>query len=238
MRTKKEWEHIFKEVRAISPDPRNLLPRGWLSATEGDIGHSLGVLHHWPEGVIAKEETWRDFYSGTELDNFTKPWISSKGDKNNGVEHNCLKFRPHYPEHQSWYEFQCVGFNTGCICEYEDPPILHLRGFCSGTLVEHERYAVMQLPKDPQKIMMIGYQSARIEHDQSHDQWVLRDSRQNITARTQAGQLSFALGKHNWTISGDRYHCSGGRDYTIEMKSYVNYLKTFYSAYKIVIINI
>ena len=76
----------------------------------------------------------------------------------------------------------------------------------------------MQLPKDPQKIVMIGYQSARIEHDQSHDQWVLRDSRQNITARTQAGQLSFALGKHNWTISGDRHHCSGGRDYTIEMK--------------------
>ena len=218
VRTKKEWEHIFKEVRAISPDPRNLLPRSWLSATEGDIGHSLGVLDHWPEGVIAKEETWRDFYYGTELDNFTKPWISSKGDKNNGVEHNCLKFRPHYPEHQSWYEFQCVGFNTGCICEYEDPPILHLRGFCSGTLVEHERYAVMQLPNDPQKIVMIGYQSARIEHDQSHDQWVLRDSRQNITARTQAGQLSFALGKHNWTISGDRYHCSGGRDYTIEMK--------------------
>ena len=36
---------------------------------------------------------------------------------------------------------------------------------------------------------------------------------------TEASQLSYALGKHNWTISGDSDECSKGQDsYTIEMK--------------------
>ena len=35
---------------------------------------------------------------------------------------------------------------------------------------------------------------------------------------TRASQNSYALGKHNWTISGDTYYCSEGKDYTLEMK--------------------
>ena len=39
-----------------------------------------------------------------------------------------------------------------------------------------------------------------------------------MTARSSASQNSFALGKHNWTVSGDDYQCSGGNEYTLEMK--------------------
>ena len=39
-----------------------------------------------------------------------------------------------------------------------------------------------------------------------------------MTARSRAGQNSFVLGKHNWTISGDNYQCSKDRDYEIELK--------------------
>ena len=65
---------------------------------------------------------------------------------------------------------------------------------------------------------MVGYQSARVEYNSLLSQWLLSDQRQNVTARTRASQISYALGKHNWTISGDKYQCFEGKDYTLEMK--------------------
>ena len=35
---------------------------------------------------------------------------------------------------------------------------------------------------------------------------------------SRASQKSFALGKHNWTVSGDNFRCFEGKQYTIEMK--------------------
>ena len=39
-----------------------------------------------------------------------------------------------------------------------------------------------------------------------------------MTAYTTAEQETFALGKHNWTISGDVYQCSGGKPYSRQLK--------------------
>ena len=44
------------------------------------------------------------------------------------------------------------------------------------------------------------------------------DPRLNLTAILRASHMSFALGKQNWTISGDKHQCSEGNDYTIALK--------------------
>ena len=106
----------------------------------------------------------------------------------------------------------------GCPCTYETPPNIHLRGFCHDTLVEHESYTTAQSASVPSNIMMVGFKGAQIEYDSSAGQWILSDPRRNVTARTRASQISFALGKHNWTISGDAHHCFEGKDYNLEMK--------------------
>ena len=52
LRTKTEWENLLREMKAVSPDPRRLPTKIWLSATEGDVG--LGEqLDHGPEGTEA-----------------------------------------------------------------------------------------------------------------------------------------------------------------------------------------
>ena len=114
---------------------------------------------------------------------------------------------------RSWEEWQCGGSPFGCPCLFDAPPLIYLRGFCPDTLVEHYRYTTSQSAVDPSKITMIGYQSARIEYSFSLGQWILSDPRLNVTARTKASQISYALGKQNWTISGDQYPCSEGGDY-------------------------
>ena len=75
-----------------------------------------------------------------------------------------------------------------------------------------------QSAADPGNIIIIGLTSARIEYSSSLSQWIYSDPRLNVTAKSRASQNSFALGKHNWTVSGDKYQCSEGKDYTLEMK--------------------
>ena len=98
VRTKKEWENMLKEVKAVSPDPSRLPSRIWLSATEGDVGQKddadlkLGKLNHWPKGTKAEEGVLRDYSTGEQLENDTKPWWSSNGDTEVGEAYNCIYF--------------------------------------------------------------------------------------------------------------------------------------------------
>ena len=111
VRSEKEWENMLKEVKAVSPDPSKLPAWIWLSATEGDIGQNLespfqlGKLNHWPEGTEAKEGVWRDHSTGEQIENYTKPWITSNGDKDVGETYNCISFLTTSPEVRSWLEW-------------------------------------------------------------------------------------------------------------------------------------
>ena len=69
---------------------------------------------------------------------------------------------------------------------------------------------------EPSNIILVGPISARIKFDLSLSQWLYSDPRFNVTATAKASQKSYALGKHNWTVTGDK--CSEGNDYTLEMK--------------------
>ena len=218
VKTETEWEYLWKEIKLLSPDSLRLQKDIWLSVTEGDVDNELAKLDHWPEKVEPKEGVWRDYYTGEQLGNYSKPWQTSNRDKDVGETHNCLFFEHTQVKINSWKEWQCSRPSRGCPCTYETPPLIHLRGFCPNTLLEHHRYTVAQTATDPSNIILVGYQSARIEYDFSLGQWTLKDSRFNITAMSHASHKSFALGKHKWTVSGDKYQCFGGKEYTLQMK--------------------
>ena len=128
-----------------------------------------------------------------------------------GEGHKCLLFLSTMPKTRTWKERQFYGYPRACTCTYETPPLIHLRGFCPHTLLDKLRYTVTQSAGNPSNIIVVGYQSAGIEYNSSLSQWVYSDPRLNVTARSRASQNSFALGKHNWTVSGDKYQCSEGK---------------------------
>ena len=161
MKTKAEWEDLWKEVKATSPDATRLPLFVWLSATEGDIGLELGRLDHWPEGVEAEEGVWRDYYTGEQLENYTKPWSSSNRDKEEGEAFNCIQFYTTKAETRTWVERQCYDGHIGCPCAYDSPPLIRLRGFCPDTDLEHSIYTVTQSAADPKKIIIVGFVSTQ-----------------------------------------------------------------------------
>ena len=103
------------------------------------------------------------------------------------------------------------------------PPITLLpssSSFCPATLVEDGRYTVTTSAADPNNIIMVGRARARIQYNSSFSQqWVYSDPRFNFTTISRASQNSFVvLGKHNWTLSGDKYQFNEGKDYSLELK--------------------
>ena len=217
MRTEAEWRHLHEEAKeAVIPEFSSI----WLSATEGDIEQHLGEPDHWPEGVEAEEGVWRDYYTVEKLANYSKPWISERGDTVRNTTDNCLYYKP---KMESWIEWQCnVVGGFICPCEYETLPIFNFRGLCPHTLMEHSGYVIRKRTTDLD-IVMVGHKSAQIKFKGS--QWILTDAHfdlgqrgQTITAKTNAGPMSYALGRNNWTVSGDYHKCSEGKDYTITLK--------------------
>ena len=96
----------------------------------------LGRLDHWPKGIEAKDGVWRDYYTGEQLEKYTKPWRNLNQDKNGDEAYNCINFYVKEAVTRSWTEWNCIGRPRGCPCAYNYPPLLHLRCFCPGTLVD------------------------------------------------------------------------------------------------------
>ena len=170
--------------------------------------------------IIASEGVWRDYYTGEELANFTKPWLDSNLDKSKEESFNCIIYDPIADITSSWEEWQCSDFDMACPCSYESQPILHLRGHCPDTYIEHKRYTPMQLQTDPTDVVIVGMMNAQIRHNSTSEEWTLQDNGySDAIAVTNASHESYALGKHTWTILGDNKRCSKGElSYKIQMK--------------------
>ena len=190
VKTFQGWEYLYKEAQHISPDPKKLPNYVWLSATEGN--NNLERQENWPKEIEAQEGKWRDYYTGDELANFTKPWFSSNGDAEEGNHSNCIFYSPQRFPKESWQEWQCQAENYGCPCSFDNLPMLRLRGACLGSDIEQIRYTPIQLPSDPSDVFLVGAQSSKMRFEKDLNQWVLRSPFRNVTATSTATQVSFA----------------------------------------------
>ena len=77
----------------------------------------------------------------------------------------------------------------------------------------------MHLSANPTDVVMVGHYWSNMMYNSLLNQWIIRHALYDVEARTEASQISFALGKHNWTITNDTTKCSKEISlYTIEMK--------------------
>ena len=198
VRTLQELETLQTELAAITPNLA-ALPWLWLSATDQK-----------QEGV------WLDYYTGERLENYTKPWYPGH-DKRYDETYNCLRYYTDTPAVIAWGESLCWAVNFACPCQYSHQPILRLRGGCSYNEFD-EMYTPKQSASNPRDLILVGVRSSRIQYNDSSSQWLMTDARSDVTAMSVATKLSYVLGQHMWTVTGDVFTCQKGKPYTTYLK--------------------
>lgn len=181
----------------------------WLAATK------LSRPSHWPETLEVEEGVWRDYYTGEKIEEYKYKYYDTPG-----VTHNCMAaadivigiWRKEWP---------CDGFDMSCICEYEQQPLLSLRGLCSlhyTRAILDSKYAPVQIPGDPPRLQYNGFYRTRIEFNSSTSLWSMTDTLAAVSAVTYASKQSYVLGKHEWEITNDT-HCNRKQpNYTTQLK--------------------
>ena len=204
VRTLEEWDWMKKEVHAITPDISHL-PYLWLAATDEEV-----------------EGEWSDAYTGEELDTGVAwPWYVRNKDQDYADDSNCIQWYTDQPDDESWNEWQCNGYDMGCPCQYTQQPVLLLRGLCQYSSLKPmdiTQYTPKQLPGSANNVFLVGKVSTQIHYNNSSEQWVMTDAVSSVRAQSRATKLSYALGKHKWTVTGDVFACNEGKPYTTLLK--------------------
>ena len=128
------------------------------------------------------------------------------------------------PADKAWGEWECYSYDSGCPCQYRQQPILILRGLCknSGLTSPDDtlgtQYTPKQLAGSPKDVFLVGGFSTQIHYNDSSEQWVITDAASRVRAESRASRASYALGKHEWTITNDVFSCSKGVSYSTHLK--------------------
>ena len=201
VRTQEEWDFLWKELNAITPELWRL-PYLWLAATDEE-----------------KEGVWRDYYSPHKKleTGVAWPWYGNKRDTTVGDNENCLILLTDQPINDTWYEWQCSSYDQACPCHTEEQAILLMRGLCRDNTLDR-LYTPKQLATSPNDLIILGFVTSRIQYSDSSSQWILTDAESNVTAVSDATKVSYVLGKHEWTVSNDVFLCNKGKPYTTFLK--------------------
>ena len=208
--TLEQWEALAYEMLAVTPETSSI-PTSWLAAIEGSegpggVGYPLERLSHWPETIEPNETVWRDYYTGERIEEYPKPYMWDH-DNWYGEDCNCMLWHVDTNWDTSWDEWTCHSFDMACPCQYQQQPLLRLRGLC-WELTLDTLYTPVQLPMDPANMMLVGQTTSRIEYNASSSQWILTDAKSSVIAKSRATKQSYVLGKHTWTIINDKSPCN------------------------------
>ena len=171
----------------------------------------LNNMYLWlPVEDRNSEGEWNDFYTGEVIHNYTPPWIVSK--PNGGIEQNCA----YLLNGDTWDDYTCDYPNFACMCTHKPRRYLEFKGLCPSSAIGHYYKPVGNLT-DSRKLNFQGLTQTLISYNDEENAWILDVMDTNVRGVSRATHASFALGKHNWTIKGDK-GCNAGKSYVTELK--------------------
>ena len=151
---------------------------------------------------------WVDIYSGEEIPQLA--FWPGFPDNNSMAECAILNDRV-----KNW-ECESLGGRGGryCGCHFPIRPFLLLRGLCKNSHLDQ-----LYLPRNERVHRTLTYYgTVRTVATFNGTFWRMETNFFNATAFSDAPDVSFMLGKYNWTIEGDSMKCNKGKAYTQELK--------------------
>ena len=171
----------------------------------------MNTLQLWlPIDDKSTECEWEDFYTGEVIQDFSPPWAGPKLD--GGQKTNCAWL----VDENTWTYFECDSPHFACIRKHKPGKYLELKGLCRGTSFDIYYKPINHLV-DSRKLTLQGLRHTLITYKNEEEIWILSVRDSNAPGISKASHASFTLGKHKWTLKGDRGRKKG--------ESYVTALK-------------
>ena len=143
---------------------------------------------------------------------------------NRPMAQSLILIPPHGHTPFSRREMDCISAWRGCPCKNDQlPPLLFLRGLCPSSTLKTKnpiagvRFTPVQRPNNLRNVWFKSGLSSKI-HPNVDGKWTISDDVWNATAVTNAPKDSYALGKHEWMVTGDDKNCHKGEPYTTFLK--------------------
>ena len=173
-----------------------------------------------------EEDKWLDF-STQQVMNQSEAWLPWAPD--GGYKENCATI---VNMGLSGLNDDNCDLKVSCMCDSRPETYLRLRGLCKDSVIDtHYQPKSNQSdfkdlgfktaiePEEIKGFMLLGLHTT-IEHDWNSGFWNLLEAKTNATGVSKLTKASFTLGRHNWTITGDK-GCNENlqsASYTIELK--------------------
>ena len=182
-------------------------------------------LPHWPKSTEVGKGIWRNYYTGEKLEDYPKPFLPSDKILD---DDRCLVIKTNWrdnnwviPFNISWMAKTCTRSWMMCPCQNEDlPALMRLRGLCPSSLLrtKYPDKGLLYTPTQHPSLstFFMGGMSSKIHF--SGEKWKIEDTVHNATAETTASMEEYALGKHEWFITGDDINCHKGENYSTFLK--------------------
>ena len=192
------------------------------TTTDGD------PLPHWRKNIEVGKHVWRNYYTGEKLEDYPKPFLPSNQFKD---DDRCLVIKTSWPDNNyvipfntSWMAKTCTQAWMMCPCQNQDlPALMYLRGLCPSSLLrtKYPDKGLLYTPIQYQPSLLTlfsGGMSSTIHFFEN--KWRIEDTVHNATAETTASKEDYALGKHEWLITGDDINCqkTKGENYSTFLK--------------------
>ena len=173
-----------------------------------------GEFLMWSSYIKPINRSFEDSYTGSVIQEDL--WIP--GQPNGGAEQPCT-FWGAGDDKARLYDVPCIMVvNPKCLCEFNDTPILRLRGLCKESNID-TYYTLQQVDGH---LRYMGVSNTAIVFSENKlllesPKWKLTVNLEETQATTIAKETTYVLGKHTWIITNDSVDCGKEKDRNLKM---------------------
>ena len=183
----------------------------WMKLKMRLFDKGVNTLRLWlPVDDRKTEGEWRDFHTGSVMQNYTPPWVGSRPD--GGKRQNCA----YLLNGDTWGDAQCDSPNFACMCTHNPYNSLEFKGLCPRSAIDFHYKSISNF-SDSRQLTLQGLKGTVMKYNNEEEIWMLNARDSNLSGKSKASHASFTLGKHKWIIEGDK-GCNGGKPYVRELK--------------------
>ena len=215
---KSQFPHLFKigDVFNKWSDCASICPRIQPGGRLPQTGHSMDYKHLsqiysqdwiWAPFVYQTKGNFSDYHTKTAL----APDFWAESEPNGGLREKCTFWLE-----GKLFDLPCTYWSRQlqCLCQFDRSPITRLRGLCHGSKID-THYTLRNVSGS---VVFMGLKGTVVRFKAMSLEWTLNVNLENTIGLSTAEEISFIMGRHEWSIVNDSAQCNRGKPHTSQLK--------------------